>query len=601
MLDWLIALAAGLLLAAITYAGRAAGRRAPLGVGAAALRAVAAALLVALLLDAPIGRAAVPPPLVALDVSASWLRGGDSAAYRRARDSAARHGDGQPLLIGDTLRLGSPPAHPADLASRVRPAVERAVAAGRALVVVTDGELDDADALERLPRGSRTIVVAPVAGVDAAVATLESARAAVGGDTIDVTVRLAAGARGAPAGRVRIAVDGVTVDSAATPSLPAFGELRLPRRVPLPRREGHVLLSARVGVPGDAEPANDSVAVPIDLSAAAGVTVVSTAPDYDLRYMLEVLRGTVALPTRAYLEIAPGRWRLEGSLAPASEETVRDALRRSPIVVLHGDTARFGPPGTVGQGALLLAATVAEGEADWYATAAPPSPLAAGLSGTPWDSLPPLVVGSTEPRGDWQGLVVQRARRFERRTAVAGREEPRRRAVVGVSGLWRWRFRGGAAADAYAALWGGIFDWLAAERRDARGAVPEAALVRAGEPLRWRRGGTDSVVSVVLRRRGAADSTTLTLRFAGGASVATSPPMPAGVYDVRVPGGSAVVAVNASRELLPRRPALRSGPVGRSPAPLGVAPSLRSLGWVYVLLVLLLCGEWLLRRRVGLR
>ncbi|HEX6630383.1 MAG TPA: hypothetical protein VF048_04795, partial [Gemmatimonadaceae bacterium] len=312
MLDWTIAIAAGLLLAAITYAGRAAGRRAPLGVGAAVLRALAATLLMALLLDAPVGRAAVPPPLVALDVSSSWTRGRDSAAYHQARDSAARlAGDGV-LLVGDSLRVGGAPRGASDLASRVRPAIERAVAAGRTLVLFTDGELDDADALDRLPVGSRTSVTAPAPVVDAAVAELEGPRAAVGGDTVDLAVRVAAGARGAPAGRLRLLVDGAAVDSAETVALPAFGELRVQRRVPLPRREGHVLLAARVTVAGDAEPANDSVAVPVELSAAAGVTVVSTAPDYDLRYMLEVLRGTVALPTRAYEEIAPGRWRAEG-------------------------------------------------------------------------------------------------------------------------------------------------------------------------------------------------------------------------------------------------------------------------------------------------
>jgi hypothetical protein len=131
--------------------------------------------------------------------------------------------------------------------------------------------------------------------------------------------------------------------------------------------------------------------------------------------------------------------------------------------------------------------------------------------------------------------------------------------------------------------------------------VPDAALLRAGEPLRWRRGGADSVVNVVLRRRGGTDSLALTLNFTGGAPVATSEPLAAGVYDVRVPGGSALLAVNASRELLPRRPGVRQGAVGQAPAPTGVAPSLRSLGWVYVLLVLLLCGEWLSRRRAGLR
>ena len=597
--SWLLALAAGALVAALTYAGRAAGRRAPFAVAAAVLRALAATLLVALLLDAPAGPARVAPPLVALDVSASWTRAG-GGAYAAARDSARRLAPGT-LLVGDSLRVGDGPERPTDGASDVRPAVERALAAGRALVLLTDGELDDAAVLARLPAGSRVRVLGRNGRADAAIAAVEAPRAAVGGDTAELRVRLGAGAGGAPAGVLRVAVEDGAAASVPVDSLPAHGERTYDVRVPLPRREGSVLVRAAVATAGDAEPANDSATVVLELSEAAGVTVASTAPDFDLRYMLEVLRGTVALPTRAYLQVAPGQWRVEGSLAPVGAEVVNQAVRRSPVVVLHGDTAAFGAPAGVGQGALLLAPTVAAGEAEWYAVAAPASPLAAALSGVPWDSLPPLAVGVTAPAGDWTARTVQRGRQFERQAAVVGREEPRRRAVVAASGLWRWRFRGGVAGDAFAALWGGLFDWLAAERRDARAVVPEAALLRAGEPIRWRRGGADSVVQVVLRRRGAADSTAVALRFAAGAAVTTSPPLAPGVYDARLPGGAAVLAVNASRELLPRRPAVESGPVGAAPAPTGVAPALRARWWPFVLIVLLFCAEWLVRRRAGLR
>ena len=106
---------------------------------------------------------------------------------------------------------------------------------------------------------------------------------------------------------------------------------------------------------------------------------------------------------------------------------------------------------------------------------------------------------------------------------------------------------------------------------------------------------------VVLRRRGAADSLVVPLRFAAGANATTSPPLAPGVYDARLPGGAAVLAVNASRELLPRRPAVSAGPVGAAPGPAGVAPALRGEWWAFVLAVLLLCAEWLVRRRAGLR
>ena len=140
-----------------------------------------------------------------------------------------------------------------------------------------------------------------------------------------------------------------------------------------------------------------------------------------------------------------------------------------------------------------------------------------------------------------------------------------------------------------------------AERRDARAAVPDGALLRAGEPVRWRRGGgaADTTVHVLLAARGGrADS--LALHFAAGALTVETAPLAPGIYDARTAGGIAVLAVNASREWLPRAPTLAPLTVPGT-APARDAPPLRSEGWVYLLAIGALCAEWILRRSVGLR
>ena len=302
----------------------------------------------------------------------------------------------------------------------------------------------------------------------------------------------------------------------------------------------------------------------MEIAPAAGAVLVSTSPDLDSRYATAVLRGALALPTRAYLRIAPDLWRVEGTLAPVSEGDVRAAVRSAPLVVLHGDTAVFGAPRALTRGSLALIAPPRTGEGDFYAVGAPSSPLAAALAGLPWDSLPPIDVSATAPRGDWEGLEARRGRRLERRVAIVGSERPRRVVVVAASGFGRWAFRAGAPADAFATLWGSIFDWLAAERSDVRAALPAEGLVRAGDGVRWRRGsGGDSLVVVHLRRRGArTGEDSVTLDFRGGVTMADSPALPAGIYDVRVAGGTLLLAVNASREWLPRKPVVRSGAAG---------------------------------------
>jgi hypothetical protein len=157
------------------------------------------------------------------------------------------------------------------------------------------------------------------------------------------------------------------------------------------------------------------------------------------------------------------------------------------------------------------------------------------------------------------------------------------------------------SSDAFTALWGSIFDWLAAERADRRAAVPDERLVRAGDPIRWRRGApTDSIVPLTLRERGSTRVDSMTLHFTPGASIVETSPLAPGVYEATTRGGSSTLAVNPSREWLPRASRVASGAV-RGAIAADTAPRLRNKGWAYVLATLMLCLEWTLRRRKGLR
>src|SRR5688500_12708969 len=113
MIAWLVAFLLGALLALLQYARRDA-RGAISVVPTALLRSAAATLIAALALDAPAGQARRPAPLVALDASTSWLRGGDTSVWRAARDTARAARADSVFLFGDSLRpsidsVSSPP------------------------------------------------------------------------------------------------------------------------------------------------------------------------------------------------------------------------------------------------------------------------------------------------------------------------------------------------------------------------------------------------------------------------------------------------------------------------------------------------------------
>lgn len=628
MIRWFIAIAIGLVAAWLAY-----GRRGRGGVNSpsrmtwllAALRAAAVAVVAALLLGAPRGQETPRAPLVAVDVSASWRRAvGDESTFvqgwrRLVNDSALRTvaGDADLVLVGDSLRESTADEArrvlPADRASRVRPAVDRAASLGRSLMLVTDGEIDDVDALAEAPPGSRVVRLPGAPRRDVAVADLQVPLSVTGGDTVTASVTLTAGAIAADNGTLHLRVDGVEAATATIPPLAPFASTRLTVPFAVTRGDRVALVQAVVEMASDAEGRNDTLTVAMDVGDRPAAVFVSTSPDIDVREVLTVLRGALDVPTRAYLRVAPGVWRVEGSLASVSEAEVKARAATAGMLIVHGDTAWRAQSGnrTAAARALWVPAPPTQiaraGELtrtpEWYATAAPPSPLMGALASLPYDSLPPVTLAGAATGGE-PVLTVRLGKQGTAQTAIAAREaNGTRTVVISGSGYAGWALRGGRSREAFTALWGAIFDWVSAGRGDLRAARPVTGVLRAGDPVTWRRGGADSVVPVRLSARGAVPTRvpgdSLLLRF-GARYETLSAPLAAGVYDAQTAGGVSVLVVNASREWVPRAPAVVAGPLARGSAG-SDAPRLADAGWPFALALLLLCAEWIARRSSGQR
>lgn len=618
VIRWLLALLLGALVAWLAY-GRAGSSYNARTLTLAVLRGLAIMVVAALLLGAPAGRSRQAAALVAFDASQSLLRAaaGDSTPLRDALRNALKEADTDSVLFaGDSLRMlattAALQAPVNDRQTALRPAIDRAAALSRPLILITDGEIDDPALQSDLPAGSRIIVPERTPRKDVAVASLESPTTVNAGDTLSVAVVIAAGGAGADAGEIALLLDGQQIGATSFTALTAFASRRVVVELPLPRGTRTSVLQAVVRSAGDVEVRNDTLGMSLEIGDKPAAVFVSTAPDLDVREALSVLRGALDVPARAYLRLAPGIWREEGSLRAVTEADARARVRDAGLVIIHGDTS-WGAVSTRTRGAHALwipaplQAAARAGEtarlAEWYVTGAPPSPLAGALAGLPWDTLPPIAAGAPA-RGDFAILEARLGKAGTPVTVIAGREAPGFRTLsISGSGFAGWSLRGGRSQAAFVALWGAMFDWLAAARGDASVARPATGVVRSGEQIRWRRGGSDSVVTATISRRvggGTQPTDTVRLRFNTTEVETVSPSLPTGVYDVQVAGGKSVLVVNASHELVPRAPALNTTSATRGLSA-GTGPRVSDFGWVFALALLLLCGEWLLRRYAGLR
>ncbi|HTR78383.1 MAG TPA: hypothetical protein VMH39_09745, partial [Gemmatimonadaceae bacterium] len=190
MVLWLVAIGVGVAFALVQYGWR----RPPFGrapLVAATLRLMGVSLIVAVLLNAPVAPERPPALWAALDASQSMTRG-DSSLWRAGLDSLrSAHADSQ-FVFGDSARAAPKAPVSGDLGSTVRPVIDRAASSGHGLLVITDGEVDDPDAMSSLPAGSRVVVLARRPAADAAVTAVDAPEAVVAGDSTAIRVAVSA-------------------------------------------------------------------------------------------------------------------------------------------------------------------------------------------------------------------------------------------------------------------------------------------------------------------------------------------------------------------------------------------------------------------------
>jgi hypothetical protein len=619
----------------------------------AALRAAAVAMLLLLLFDPELparrGEGGGRGVQVVLDASLSMgvaAPGERSRWQEGARTALARSGGRPVLLFGERVRAASagalPDTVPGDPRSQLLPALQAAAEAGvRRVVVVTDGGIEDAAAVARwLPRLGVEVEWEVVGDVVANRSVVEVAAPqwVEAGAPVAIEVAVAGAGAGGASVRARIGerVIGRATVAAAEEGRLATGTVQL--RLEAPPGGGWVPVVVELE-DGDAVPDDDRRTVYIHVAAeTAGIVLVSLRPDWEPRFLAPALEQALGLPVRGYLRGTADGWvRLGGGLdagAPASEADVRSALGRAELLVLHGvgddapawilDALQRAPRILVFPAGSITGLPVEVGplaEGDWFpAPDLPPSPVAPLLAGQEMAGVAPLngLRSVTVPAGSWTPLLVSRGRQGQPQPAVvAGQTGGRRWAVAPASGYWQWSFRGGEERQLYARLWGAVGGWLVRERGTAPGEAvrPAKRASPRGIALGWVVPGlpVDSLAVALTGSDGAvALDTVVTFTAADTAFVAPPPP---GDYSYRVRAFSGDTVSAAAGELTveswspefvrPRADVralgaggsiVRAGADTRRPGtPLHTTP------WPYVLLVLLLAAEWILRRRWGLR
>jgi hypothetical protein len=456
--------------------------------------------------------------------------------------------------------------------------------------------------------------------------------------------------------RATILADGEPVSELGLRLPDPGAPVTVPLELPAPG-EGRTMVryTVRLEVEGDVFPLDDERSRWVEVGdPEAGILLVSDLPDWEPRYLLPVIEAVTGIEGEGYLRVGEGRYI---TLSEGSEPTrlveideVLGRFSRADLVVLHGigsgsdsrllDEAS-GHPGLVvlpsdADGARALGLTATEGiEGEWsLQSETPASPLFPFLSGLQLSGLPPLTrLIPTDPSEEWTvALSTEGGPAADPFPVILLGDVPEgRRGVMLGEGLWRWGSRGGAPRDAYRALWGGISDWILAGRPvvGGGGVEPVARVVPRGEPVLWRVApeavGAELLLASVTPEPGMSwenpedvegeTVTRMTLGPGDGETFAT-PPMEPGMYRYRVesPEGAAtpLPPVAGWIEVEEWVPSLQHPPLevdegwirvadGLAAASIAPGRPLRSHLLPYVLLVLLLCVEWIGRRAWGLR
>lgn len=572
--------------------------------GPVALRVIGIGCLVLLLWNPAVTRPAPggTAPVVLLDASLSM--NAQPALWAQALDTARALARGGVILRFGESVAAFDTAAPHDGTSHLAPALTAAAARGGPIIVVTDGAIDDRDALPSdLITRARVVVVGHGHPPDAFVTPVEGPNQVAPGDTVRLRVTYGrAGSREASAvskATLTARLGSRTLVSKPV-NLPDSGTINTDLTFPVSRFPiGWSALTIGIQWAGDSEPRDDSRSFPIDVTSEPAAVVLGAPPDWDATFLARALGDVARVPVKYFTQITPGKWNEGVTLAPVSVERVQRALRGARLVVEVGDPSHWPK---VSAPALLTWNSAGGSAGDWYLTPSSSSPLVGALSTIPWDSLPPVLsaLPSLPDSGAVPVLGATRSRRGQSRPVVFVAQSPRgRRAVVNVAGLYRWDFRGGISQQAYRAAVAGLVDWLLAGGSAATDwARPDSLDVPDGLPVSWRWSGPGAPKPLGVAFASASGTTTDTLQFGpdGHAQVR----LPAGTYRYTLADGHGhgLIVVDGYSEEWRRGPVLEDQS-GRA-ATDRVVLDWRERWELFALAILVFAAEWAWRRRMGL-
>lgn len=598
MLPAFLVFAVALTVTLVVYLGRE--RLGSIGVLLSLLRAAGVTAIVLLLID-PVRMVRAPDaaPTVLLDASLSMdVAGGRWAqALDTARVLAGERGTifrfGDRVAPFDTL-------HPSFGASRLEEALRVAAGRGGPVYLVTDGELDDHAAAPAAALAA-AIVLPRDTVPNAAILGLDVERYISRGDSLIVTAEVGAWGAIGDSAWLEVTSAGRSLARRRIALPPAPGQGRRAISVPAALAPGTHVLEVRVEAGGDREPGDDTRLALVTVAAEPAIVLVARPAGWEARFLVRELRQITRAPVRAFAQVGPGRWVDMVTQETVGVATVERARSQAALVIGVGDVdfpARSARWWWAGHG---------ESErttGEWYPASLGASPIAARLTGIPWDSLPPLtgLVSFNPGETGWTALTVRLGRRGAERPVVVGSDSAGFRMLVTAgTDLWPWSLRGGLSREAYRALIAAGVDWLLASDALRRVApVTATEVVSQGVPVTFTFTGDAPPDTLVLEVTGPDSTFQSVLRFGGGIEARLA--LPPGVYRWRTqvePRADGVLAVETFSPELP--PRLVQSFTGRDAAEVARVPkTARESWWLYAAIIAALVGEWAIRIRRGL-
>ncbi len=526
-------------------------------------------------------------PLVLLDNSLSMH------AARGTYDSAAAVAQ----RLGDVVPFGElADGVPAGRTS-IAAAVIAAAASSRPVVMVTDGEIGDVDAVpaDLMDRVSVELMTGENRA-DIGIASVEAQSRFSVGDSVRFVVELArsAGWQGTAAVELR---DGDRVLAHGEANFDGTGGFRrIDLRLVWPAElvGDRWLQVVRVGEP-DGEPLNDRRWLAVFVNASPGVVLVVTHVDWDGRAIHAGLGAVTEMTVRGFIQLGSAGWRRMEDLEPVTEAVVRRAAAGADVLVIRGD-----PTPWRGLGRSQLRWHAPDRTGDWYASELPHSPMSAAMVGIELDSLPPLPgihAVPQQPAPEWIGLTMQQGRRGAAVPVIAGYGSTARVVEFGASGMGLWPARGGMPLQFWRAAVAQSVSWLLGTGTAEIAVVkPAARVVQQGEAVQFVGGGAGAAVHIAASSGDTTRSDSLRFDHAGHASLVLAP----GLWHYTIGSDTGSVMVETfSQEFMASDPVIQSKTASVQPAP--QFRSTRGLLLLFFMTIAGLVAEWLIRRKLALR